>query len=61
MFSNGGQAIMYPLIIGVVIIIAIIYLLFRTSPTEVLGLNKICKNCGAKEGYFKCKICRSRK
>ena len=56
-----GQVIMFPLIIGVVIIIAIIYLLFQTNSNEIFKLNKICKNCGAKEGYFKCKICRSSK
>ena len=52
---------MLPIILIVLFVIALVYLFFRTSPTEIFKLDKICKNCGAKEGYFKCKTCRSRK
>jgi len=48
---------MIPIMIVILILIALVFIFFRTSPTEVFRLNTTCKKCGAKKGILKCRDC----
>jgi len=49
---------MWPILIGVLIIIALVYIFVHTNPIEVLKYNTKCEKCGRKKGILKCQMCR---
>ena len=49
---------MIPIILAIVFLIALVWILFHTKPTEVLRYNTKCEKCGRSKGIFKCQMCR---
>ena len=46
------------IILGIIFVIALIYIFFRTKQRAILKYDTICKICGNKKGIFKCTKCK---
>ena len=49
---------MIPIILGIIFVIALVYIFVHTNPRDILRYNTTCKICGDKKGILKCAKCR---
>jgi tRNA(Ile2) C34 agmatinyltransferase TiaS len=49
---------MIPIILGIIFVIALIWIVIHTNPKTVLRYNTKCQKCGKSKGIFKCQMCR---